>query len=340
MPQRTSRHVIPERLVQAAPSPARLFRQVPPSVRLRIGPPRPPSGGPIEGALTYASWATPRSGREVRVTLDAQGAYWLFEAAIGEVRLSGELGLIEAWPSPTVHPRRFMETLFLEWLPPIYTQFGWSVLEASSVWRIGSSSAVAFAGDRGSGKSTLARSIGMRPGWGQLADSSLAFDMLGTIPELLAMPNRTDLSPPASVRLEYDPTRPIDLEWPNPVPRLEAIYLLQDSGVPASRAEIRPVGLNEAYDALYESAKRLALPDAEIHDAVSRSLRELVASVRVFSLTYSRNISQLRSLTNGVSQHALGVIHQAESLRARAAELAARRGASPAASEVLRPRLW
>jgi len=302
-----------------ASSPARIFGQVPPSVRLRLGPPRPPTGGPLEGVLSYATYTTPRSGREVHVSQDAQGAFWLFEGAIGEVRLSNQIGLIEAWPSPQVRPRQFMEALFFEWLPAIYTFSGWCVLRASSIWRIGSSSAIAFAGERCCGKSTLARSIGSRPGWGQLADDTLTFEMLGPYPQLLPMPDRVRLSPPATDRLDFDPDGPNDLEWPATPPKLEAIYLLRESSAVASRAEIEPVGLHEAWKELLEPASRLTIPDAEVLASVSDALKELVGSVRVFRLTYSKNIAQLRSLTNGVAQHALDIIHQADTLRSRAA---------------------
>jgi hypothetical protein len=324
---------MPDRTRPIASSPTHVFSQVPPSVRLRIGPPRPPTGGPFEGAIGYSSWPTPRTRRDVRITQDSQGAYWLSEASIGEVRLAGESGLIEAWPSPRVRPRDFLETVFFDWLPAIYTRFGWWVLRASSVWRIGSASAVAFAGDRRCGKSTLARAIGMRPGWGQLSDDTLAFDMLGAFPRLLPMPNRVRLEPPASLRLEHDPAAPVELSWPATTPNLEAIYLLSPSSARASRAEIKPVSLNEAHGALLGSARRLAISDGERQQQLAEAVRELVTSVRVFRLTYSRNSSQIRSLTNGVSQHVLSVIRQAESLRGMAADLAAPPVGPPATSD-------
>jgi hypothetical protein len=188
------------------------------------------------------------------------------------------------------------------------------VLRASAIRRVGSSSAVAFAGERGCGKSTLAYAIGSRPGWGQLADDTLAFDLTGPFTPLLPMPDRVRLQPPASTRLASPPG---DLVWPDPPPRLEAIYLLHPSEARASRAEIRPVSLNEAYRTLLEGAKRLAIPDASRHRELAEAVRELATNLRVFRLTYSKNVSQLRSLTNGVSQHVLSVVGRAEAARER-----------------------
>ena len=62
-------------------------------------------------------------------------------------------------------------------------------------------------------------------------------------------------------------------------------------------------------------ASALTLPASRLREELSAALCELVASVRVFRLTYRRNIGQLTKLTRGVSLHALPAIGEVEPLR-------------------------
>lgn len=283
---------------------------------MRIGPPRPPRGGPEEAiAQRLEGWADPVSGRTLEVLEDAQGAYWIVDPSIGEVRIPGPIGQIEIWSAPTVEPARFMETLFYQWLRPIYGIWGWQVLPASAVVRTSSNSAIAFAGPAASGKSTLAYAVGSQPGWCQLTDDALALTDPDYDLRLIPIPNRVRLASPAADRLGFDSETRIDLEWPSVEPKLEALYILTPSERSTESAEITPVRLSDAWPALLGPAAALSLPTSRLRSELSVAIRELVAGVRIFRLTYSQDLERLPTLVRGISLDALKVIGQAESLR-------------------------
>lgn len=215
-----------------------------------------------------------------------------------------------AEPALTLHPfpetdRSFFWTLVSRsWLPVVYPLWGRQVLHTSAVIRT-DGVVIAFAGESGVGKSTTAFALAQRPGWKMLADDTLAFSLAPDTPvsiRLHPLRLQSRLRPDAAFHFGKPPGVEESFSWPDDLPMLKSIYILNGVTGPA-RPTVDRAALAESYAFVLRQAHAMSLSDAALNQQLMSDYATLAATVEVFRLTYRKSFDCLNETLDCIESH-------------------------------------
>ena len=252
-----------------------------------------------EEAVEIASWPMWIGSSAIVHCHKSGPSIWLSHEDIGAVRCSHDGHTIEVFPGPDQDPEQFIQNYVKHWLPFIYHYWGFQVLHSSAVMQNGA--AVAFAGDTHAGKSTLAYGLSRRGRWAQLADDTLAFEVLEERIKLVPLLNWPRIRPSSRDHFALKST-PATITWPAESPRLRRIYYLVP-GDAASAIGIRKLPASDAQLRLLKQAFALTLDLEDYSKRLMRAYLTLLSEVPMFELTYPKDLRQLDRVLDEVEAH-------------------------------------
>lgn len=278
-------------------------RRPSPSLEVVFHPPRSPRWEELRrrGTMLERRGADPEWGGAVE-TFECDGEIWLIDADLGELRIDRRPGHLEVWPLPGIDRREFERRLCHDWLPALYTLWGWEAVHASAVAAEDRGATVAFVGASRVGKSTLAYALGRRAGWRQLTDDATAFRVVEGGVELLPIPSESRLRPPTAERFGRAPYVGEDLPSAE-MGELVALYFLR----PSERVDEITIGEmapSRALQALLEQAFAFTLNKRQLRQRMVEDYFTLSTVVPSFRLVYRKDFGQLEALLEAIEAHA------------------------------------
>lgn len=260
----------------------------------------------LDGGKLFEEWHLLPDGPSTQLR-EINQDYWISSSGIGAIQFDVSSRSIYAYPHDDVNTSLFERTLVHEWLPVVYQAWGWQVLHASAAVHLPRGIVVAFAGGTGTGKSTLGYGLGKRPGWQQISDDSLSFNIRDGSVHLLSIPNVVRLRSASAGHYGQQVYSHEPLDWPEMELSLSTIFFLEKAGgaedspgtasctVPMSGAQTFPQLLKHAF------AFTLQLPEHKrrlLHDYL-----RLANEVDAFQLIFSKSFTSLDETLDAVESH-------------------------------------
>jgi hypothetical protein len=239
-------------------------------------------------------WDHPFAGVCTQLRGD-QRACWLYDPSLGAIQFDLNTRSICAYPFDGVGPDWFERFLSHEWLPLVYQAWGYQVLHASAAVNLSGGGVLAFSGPAGAGKSTLGYCLGRRPGWGQIADESLAMEVGASGLRLAPIPNYIRLRPASAAHYNADRHNHEKLVWPDIEPYLQAVFFLEPFPSEDDSLEtpprLLPLDGVQAYPLFLGQAFALTLRLPDHNKRLMRDYLHIARRVPAYQLSYSKSFS-------------------------------------------------